>query len=575
MVSSQINGMNDAGLIVGNSYDGSNYHAFAYDHGTYINLEPAGAVASFASFVDDNGDIGGDYVDQNGLDHALSWRPSSIVPSMVALSALTDTGVTDLNAGHVVTISLSLNENLFVTGTPELQLSDGALASFTGGSGSQTLKFTYTVGAGDSATDLQVTSLNLNGGTIKDASGQALSGTIQGDLALQIDTNSPLVTISNLGGLTNHAAQTISGNVDVGDANSTVFVFDGSTQLGSTLVAADGSWSLPVTLNQDGTHSITASDTDGAGNVGSARPVTFMLDTVGPTITISQSLTHDTGSSSTDLITNDGHVVVSGTVSDLNGVASVEVYDGITDLGPATITNEKWSFPYLLPEGTHHLNAIATDDAGNPTQTSTLPQITVDLTKPQPVLSDITKDATDKFSTLTGTTEANSSVSVFDGSTLIGTGKADNFGHWMLQTNLTGNAIHSLTETSTDVAGNIGTSSGVTLYAASANNTLKGGAGNDFLIAGPKDTLIGGAGNDNFVFNPSFGKDVVSDFDVNHDSLLLSASLFSHATAAQVLSQTHDSSAGAVITVDSADTITLTGVTLAQLTAHQSDFHFF
>jgi len=51
--------------------------------------------------------------------------------------------------------------------------------------------------------------------------------------------------------------------------------------------------------------------------------------------------------------------------------------------------------------------------------------------------------------------------------------------------------------------------------------------------------------------------------------------LFANATPAQVLSQTHDSAAGAVIVVDSLDTVTLTGVTVAQLQSHASDFHFF
>ena len=49
--------------------------------------------------------------------------------------------------------------------------------------------------------------------------------------------------------------------------------------------------------------------------------------------------------------------------------------------------------------------------------------------------------------------------------------------------------------------------------------------------------------------------------------------MFSHATAAQVLSQTHDSKAGAVIVVDANDTMTLTGVSVVQL--HASDFQFF
>jgi hypothetical protein len=40
------------------------------------------------------------------------------------------------------------------------------------------------------------------------------------------------------------------------------------------------------------------------------------------------------------------------------------------------------------------------------------------------------------------------------------------------------------------------------------------------------------------------------DFNVNQDVLSFDHTLFAHATASQVLSQTHDSSAGAVIAVE-------------------------
>ena len=63
-----------------------------------------------------------------------------------------------------------------MTGTPQLALnaSSGAVATYTGGSGTSTLTFTYTVATGDNATDLDyssTTALSLNGGTIKDAAG--------------------------------------------------------------------------------------------------------------------------------------------------------------------------------------------------------------------------------------------------------------------------------------------------------------------------------------------------------------------------------------------------------------------
>jgi Ca2+-binding RTX toxin-like protein len=77
------------------------------------------------------------------------------------------------------------------------------------------------------------------------------------------------------------------------------------------------------------------------------------------------------------------------------------------------------------------------------------------------------------------------------------------------------------------------------------------------------------------VFNANFGENVITDFDVTQDALALSHTLFAHDTVAQVLSQTYDAAAGAVIAVDAHDTITLHGVTKDLLINHPDVFHFF
>jgi Ca2+-binding RTX toxin-like protein len=193
----------------------------------------------------------------------------------------------------------------------------------------------------------------------------------------------------------------------------------------------------------------------------------------------------------------------------------------------------------------------------------------------RPAMLDAVFNAANNLTTLSGIAEANSSVSIFDSTKLVGMVTAAANGTWSLQANVTGNGIHSFTETSTDLAGHTASSVGVTLYSAAANKLLQGGSGDDVLIAGKNDTLIGGGGSDTFVFNPSFGKDTIKDFNVNQDVLSFDHTLFTHATASQVLSQTHDSSAGAVVVIDAHDTVTLTHVTVAQLQSHSSDFFFF
>src|SRR5690606_22506322 len=77
--------------------------------------------------------------------------------------------------GDTISIQVAFNENVNVTGTPQLTLETGAtdrVANFTAGTGTNVLTFTYTVQAGDTSADLDYTgvgALGLNGGSITDA----------------------------------------------------------------------------------------------------------------------------------------------------------------------------------------------------------------------------------------------------------------------------------------------------------------------------------------------------------------------------------------------------------------------
>ena len=72
-----------------------------------------------------------------------------------------------------------------------------------------------------------------------------------------LDTTAPLVAITSAGGLTNQAAQTITGTVDVAEAGATVTIFNGAIPIGSAIVQSNGSWSSSVTLN-NGSNTLTA-----------------------------------------------------------------------------------------------------------------------------------------------------------------------------------------------------------------------------------------------------------------------------------------------------------------------------
>src|SRR2546429_94332 len=77
-----------------------------------------------------------------------------------------------------------------------LSLNDGT-ATYTGGSGSSALAFSYTVAAGQNTSDLAVSTINLNNATVTDAAGNAadLSGAATNPAGtLQIDTTAPTVS---------------------------------------------------------------------------------------------------------------------------------------------------------------------------------------------------------------------------------------------------------------------------------------------------------------------------------------------------------------------------------------------
>jgi hypothetical protein len=88
------------------------------------------------------------------------------------------TGITNgsgnVSTGQVVTLTVNLSEAVTVNtsgGAPMLALNDGGTATYTGGSGSTALTFNYTVAAGQTTSDLAVSSFNLNGAVVSDGAG--------------------------------------------------------------------------------------------------------------------------------------------------------------------------------------------------------------------------------------------------------------------------------------------------------------------------------------------------------------------------------------------------------------------
>ena len=102
----------------------------------------------------------------------------------------------DLNAGKTGTLTLDLNEAVTVNGKPTLTLNDGGTATYTSGSGTNALTFSYTVAAGQNTAGLAATAVNLNGATVTDGAGNTANLSLTGltQSGPQIDTTTPTVS---------------------------------------------------------------------------------------------------------------------------------------------------------------------------------------------------------------------------------------------------------------------------------------------------------------------------------------------------------------------------------------------
>jgi hypothetical protein len=236
---------------------------------------------------------------------------SSIAPSGAGII----NGNGDLNAGKTVTLTVNFSSPVTVdttVGSPTLTLNDGGTATYTGGSGTKALAFSYTVAAGQNTSDLVVSAFNLSGATIFDVAANSanLAGATNYNPAgmLQIDTKAPTITINTIAGdnIVN-ATEASSGfairGTTVGVENGrivTVKILNSANTIVDTYTATDNSnaWSVNVTSAQatalaDGSYTVIANVSDKAGNLAltATRILTVDEDKLAevPTLTISNT----------------------------------------------------------------------------------------------------------------------------------------------------------------------------------------------------------------------------------------------------------------------------------------------
>ncbi len=222
-----------------------------------------------------------------------------VAPAVSSVSSTTTDGT--YIAGDVLTITVTFDDTVTVTGTPELTLETGSndtVASYSSGSGSTTLSFSYTVQSGDTSGDLDyfsTSALALAGGSISDASGNVASLTLPSlGAAGSLSANKALVIDGVAPSVSSVSSSTANGSYGVGDVITVTIEF-------SEAVSVTGT---PILTLETGTTDRTASYSSGSGGT-----------------TLSFAYTVQSGDSSSDLayVSTSALALNGGTISDTAG----------------------------------------------------------------------------------------------------------------------------------------------------------------------------------------------------------------------------------------------------------------
>jgi cysteine-rich repeat protein len=277
-------------------------------------------------------------------------------------------------------------------------------------------------------------------------------------VTVTIDTQAPAIPVVTgpAPGSTVGSPLAVTGTAEAGSVM--VVTLDGQP-LCTVTADVQGNWSCSVSGHlADGSHVVTATATDGAGNASAVGSASFTVDTRVPATPV-------LGAPGTGLDTNQAPTQAKGQATP--GDTVTVSLDGQVVCTVTADATGAWtcSLPTPMVDGDHTVSATATGPGGvsSPPVGSTF---TVDTTPPAaPAITspaDGSSEATLPMS-MSGTAEPGSTVTVtLDGQSVCTT-TADAQGNWTCMfSGTTTDGEHTLSATTTDRAGNVSRSASVT-----------------------------------------------------------------------------------------------------------------
>ncbi|MCB9616875.1 MAG: hypothetical protein H6722_30950 [Sandaracinus sp.] len=270
-----------------------------------------------------------------------------------------------------------------------------------------------------------------------------------------------------------------------GEPGASVEVSVDGSVVGTVIVDAEGNWTLVVGPLTDGTHDVSVTATDDAGNTANDTG-SFLVDLDSPAVEIANP-----GDGTT---TSDNTPTITGTATP--GASVLVIVDGsILGIASADATGA-WSIDVTtaLADGEHEVVATVTDADGDTVEdahvftvdTADAPAIAIT----SPTGGAVTSDATP---TITGTATAGVTVDVYVDGVFVGTVTADGDGNWSLDVGTAlSDGSHTVRAVATDGDGNTATDGGTFTVDTETEVAIVAPA-EGATVGGPRPTISGSA----------------------------------------------------------------------------------